>query len=123
MIGGVSRGRDRLEQAEAGALHEQHVDLTATSRDRGGTAREHGRERFGVVMVVVCEHDAAEAAALGDSREDALQVLLEQRAGVDQPGGRAALQPGVRPRQRQRPGVRRAQAQDVVRREQLLLGA
>ena len=70
-----------------------------------------------VVGVVVGQRHAAEPAARLDARPSRRsQVLLEQRARVDDPGRVAPDDPGVGARQRQRPGVGRAHAQDVVAR-------
>jgi hypothetical protein len=69
---------------------------------------------FAVVGVVVSEHDAAEATARVDRREESLYVGAGQGAGVHDIGRIAAHDPRVCARQRQRAGIIRAQTQNTV---------
>ena len=66
-----------------------------------------------MVAVVVGDRDAAGAAARLDLGGDGVEVLVDLRARVDDPGGVAPDHPRVRARQRVGPGVLRPDADDV----------
>jgi hypothetical protein len=70
--------------------------------------------RAGVVAVVVGERDAADPAAVARRRQDRLDVRGVLRAGVDDPARVAPHEPGVRPLERERPGVVGLHEGDVV---------
>ena len=122
VVGGVPRRGDGLERAEARALAEQHIHRPASRRQRRGMALQQPTRRFAVVVMIVRQHHAAEPAAAVDRGAQPGQMLLLQRPRIDYPRGLAPDHPGVRPRQRQRPGVRRAHEQDVVVRQQVGFG-
>jgi hypothetical protein len=74
-----------LERPEADILGERHVRIAPSRRERRRMDFEQRLDRFGVIGVIVRQHDAAEAAARLDRRHQPLQVGVEQRARVDDP--------------------------------------
>ena len=62
----MPRRGDRLERTEADVFAEQDVDRAASARQRSRVALEQRPHRFGVVVVVVCEGDAAQPTARVD---------------------------------------------------------
>jgi hypothetical protein len=114
VVGRVAGRGEDPQRAEALAVAQHDVDLAAGGADgraRGGGDRGH---RLDVVGVVVCQRDAAGAAAPLGLRDDRLDMRIEAGPGVDDPARIAADQPGVRPGQRERAGVVGADERDVV---------
>ncbi len=122
MVGGVPGSGNRLERPEARALGEHDVRLAASRCERRRVVLAQRRHRLGVIAVIVRQRDAAEPAELLDRVEQAPQVGAEQRPGIEHPRRIAPEQPGVRARQRQRPGIVGAHAEDLTRRQRLRVG-
>ncbi len=123
VVGRVPGRVNGLERPEADALGELHVSASASGRKRRRMYFEQRLDRRRVIGVIVRQHDAAEAAARLDRRDQPAQVLVLQRARVDDPRRAATDDPRVRAAQRQRTRIRRAQAQHVVVAEQACIRA
>ena len=118
MVRRVAGDGVRDERAEALALDEPDVGGEARRGHRGAPEpvpqREHALD---VVEVVVRHRDPTRAAARLDLGGHRVEVLGQVRPGVDDPRRVAPDDPGVRARQRERPGVVGAHARDVQARE------
>ena len=115
MIGRMAGGRERAQRAEVIAVLQTDVNLApgAGQRDTGVT-RAHRPDRPAVIAVIVSERDPRRAAAASQFSGQRFDVVLQCRAGVDQPRRLGADHPRVRPTQCERPGVTGAEADHIV---------
>ncbi len=115
MVGGVARRGEGLERSDPIAVRQADLDVAARPGDRRRSeARAERRDARGVVGVVVGQRDAAQAAAPLDLRRDGVEVGVERRPRVDDPGRIAPGDPGVGAGQRERARVGGGDADDVV---------
>ncbi len=115
VIGCMARCRKRRQRAKPGALEQRHINLSPRPGELGlWKPGPDGGNRLGVILVIVGQRDSAEAAAPLDLLEQSLDVLVERRAGVDQPGRIPPHEPRVRAAEREWTWVPRTNSDNVA---------
>jgi hypothetical protein len=107
-VAGQVQGGERAERitvAERGHRSDRHV----------AEPRPERRQALGMIRVVVCERYPARSSARRDRRGDGVEVRVQCRPRVHDPGRVASHDPGVGAVKRVRRGVRGRDEQDLHR--------